>query len=823
MEDHSIKYQVLLQKLATQSQVEKLQTVLQRENVESLNKLDKFIQDAELKHNKSIRRLELQRTDLTSTLTHYQNALSLISDSNVVAKQVHSDVSRADKERRLVDKTLQFVVQVRSLKTHIAVAHEALNNNDYTVVARSIQQIRQLDPKVMDSQFAKRVVPSSEIPEDPSVLVGQWCEKCTQSFKDNFVSAASRQDVDQLTLTFQMFPLIGQDSLGLDLYSKYVCDIVAGQSRKIMTGENKRPGVFAQAVLHLCRIVSTVINNHSQIIAAYYGLQHMVHVMEKVEKEVDLQAGLVLDVFTEVRKLQRVVTAVNEWSTTFRHYAQNQQQHQLQQHQQHQQHYQQRRYHEGSGDKVIDEPITVAELSTLVAEFSQILQNWSMYSLFFSVRWYEFCDETKTPLEPPFPISNGQFTNKLTDEKFLSNFQILVLHYLQRSFHKSLALEELPALDSLVSTKPFKHTDISTYPISSVLEDLSALIKKTLILTVNTGQPQILSTFLDQLARFYQNEFLVRFMQNRFKDLHPKLASTLFLKKVDTQPNPIHEKQSSTKLSQLGFNFRGAAASALTNIQSNLQAVVSDNESVMFLRQYLIYVNTLYLNVRFVRRLLTVEILEENPNLLHDNFPFGDNSTNLSKKIKACEELIIRQNNKLQRWCIKILFESVFLSKIRTLIQPLLLNGNDDNYISNADDFEDVSSVNEFVSNWKSTMAPFQNVFCFEAWSELLSLMVDTIVRILEQRIWNLQVNELGATKLDRELSLLITTVCSTNYTLREKFTKLTQLVLVLGFDDDDFDVDSGDIKEEIESGMNWMISPQERIRVRNLKVDKRH
>lgn len=822
MEDHANKYQVLLQKLATQSQVDKLQALLQREDAETLVKMDKFIQDAELKHNKSIRRLELQRTDLTSVLARYQTALSLVSDSHNVARQVHSEISRADRERKLVDATLQFVTQVRSLKTHVSVAHEAFNKNDYCAVARNIQLIRQLDPNIMSSQFAKRVVPSSELPEDPSVLVNQWCEKCTHVFKTNFLDAASRQNVDQLTLSFQMFPLIGQEFLGLDLYSKYVCDIVASQSRKIMTGENKRPGVFAQALLHLCKIVSTVINNHSKIIATCYGLHHMVHVMEKVQKEVDLQAGLVLDVFAEVRKLQRVVHAVNEWNLAPKQ--QQQQQHQQHQHQHQQQQHQQHR--DESNEQVIIEPITVAELSSLLTEFSQILQNWSMYALFFSVRWYEFRNETTSPLQPPSPISNGQLTTKLSNDSFLSNFQILIAHYLQRSFRKSLSLEELPSLDNLVSTKPFKHTDLSTYPISSVLEDLSVLIKKTLILTVNTGQPELLSNFLDQLARFYQNEFLVKFMQNKFKELHPKLASTLFLKKVDNQPNSVgtaNEKQSATKLSQLGFNFRGAAANALTNIQSNLQAVVSDNESVMFLRQYLIYVNTLYLNVRFMHRLLTVEILEENPNLLHDNFPFGEDPINLSKKIGACEELLIRQNNKLQRWSVKILFESVFLSKIRTLIHPIFNNGNEDNYISNADDFENLSNVNDFVSKWKSAMVPFQNVFCPEAWSELLSLIIDTIVRLLEQRIWTLRVNELGATKLDRELSLLITTVCSTNYTLREKFTKLTQLVLVLGLDDDDFNVDSGDIKEEIEGGMNWIVSPQERIKTRGLKVDKRH
>lgn len=818
------KYEVLLQKLATQSQVDKLHSLLAKESSDAVAQLEKFIQDSQFKHNKSVRRLELQRTDLTSTLAHYHTALSAVGDSHTVAKRVHAEISTADSERRLVDTTLRFVQQVRSLKTHVAVVHEALNNNkDYVTAAKCIEQVRQLDPHVIHSQFAKRVVPSGDIPEEPAVLLDQWCAQCTAVFRDRFLEAAARQDVEQLTLTFQMFPLVGQGPLGLDLYSKYVCDIIASQSRKIMTGEHRRPGVFAQALLHLCKIVSTVINNHYQIIASCYGSQHMVHVMEKVEKEVDLQAGLVLDVFTETRKLQKVVygvEATRQQGSAVQRTALSRTQ---------EQHNDTDNDNKGNGHDNsndiddVNEPLTIADLSSLVTEFSQLLQNWSMYSLFFSVRWYEFRNEQMSPLQPPEPIANGQLAVKLREEKFLSHFQMLVVHYLQLSFRKSLSLEELPELEDLIVSKSVKHDDLSTLPISSVLDDLSVLIKKALILTVNTGQTQVLLHFLDDLAKFYQNEFLVRFMQNKFKDLHARLGSTLFLKKIDTPAQGLAEKPAPTKLSQLGFNFRGAAASALTNIQSNLQAVVSDNESVMCLRHYLIYVNTLYLNVRFVHRLLSVEILEENPHLLHDNFPFGDDSEKLAKRITACEELVIRQNSKLQKWSVKILFESVFVSKIRALTNPVLTNGNENNYISNADNFEDLTNVNEFASKWRTTMGPFQNVFCPEAYAQLLSLIIDSVVSTLEQRIWSLQVNELGATKLDRELSLLISTICSTNYTLRERFTKLTQLVLILGFDDDDFDVNSGDIKEEIESGMNWVISPQERIKIRDLKVDKRH
>lgn len=830
------KYSLLLQKLTTSSQVNKLLKLINKDHVEQLGSLDVFIQESQLKHNKSVRKLELQRTDLTTTLSNYHTALTTISDSNVIAKTINTDIITIDNEDKLVTKTLDFVNQIKILKQNISIINTALESKEYLLAAKAIQEIRKLPKDIVNSEFAKKIVPSSEIPEEPAVLIENWCNDFTELFKDNFLKAAKVQDVQQLTLMFKMFPMVGQNTLGLDLYSKYVCDIIAEESRKIMTGEAKRSGVFAQALLHLFKIVSTIINDHSKIISSCYGMHYMLHVMEKVEKEADLQAGLILDIFAETRKVDRIVKEIIDWNdkdmSNFVDHTNGDANNEDSDYDD------ENNEEDKNNDDNDGALIEVGDLTNLINEFSQMLQNWSMYSRFFSVRWYEFEDVTDLAvLTPPSPIIDGTFTVKLNKDGYLTAFGILVLHYLNNSFKKTLSLEELPPLNDLITLKPIQHADISSFPVSSVLEDLSLLIRKNLILTVNTGQFQILSNFLDQLAKFYQNEYLVKFMQSKFKSLQPKLTSSLSLRKYvpkTNDPNAVQdigsrstspsitENYATTKLSQLGFNFRGAAASALTNIQSNLQAVVSDEDSVLSLHHYLIYVNTLYMNINFVHRLLSVEILEENPRLLRDNFPFGDNATSLTNKVRACEELIIKQTNKLQKWSVKFLFDSVLMNKIRTLLGNILVNGNENSYVSGAEDFEDLSNMNEFVTRWKATMIPFQNIFHEEAYTELLSLIVEYIVKVLEQRIWSLQVNELGAAKLDRELSLLISTVCSLNYTLREKFTKLTQIVLLLGFDDDDFDVDTGDIKEEIANGINWLLSPKDRVDSRNLKVDKR-
>ena len=120
-------------------------------------------------------------------------------------------------------------------------------------------------------------------------------------------------------------------------------------------------------------------------------------------------------------------------------------------------------------------------------------------------------------------------------------------------------------------------------------------------------------------------------------------------------------------------------------------------------------------------------------------------------------------------------------------------------------------------------LQPYENVFYQNAYTDLLELIVNFLKHLIEKKkLWNLKGNELGAIKLDRELSLFIGTICDAHYSIRDIFTKLTQIVLILGFGGDDFDVLSGNVQAKIATYTEWVLSPRERIQARNLKVDKR-
>lgn len=54
-----------------------------------------------------------------------------------------------------------------------------------------------------------------------------------------FESAVQRQSEEEITRYFKLFPLLGEEQVGLDKYSKFVCAIVSGKAQAAMVGARK--------------------------------------------------------------------------------------------------------------------------------------------------------------------------------------------------------------------------------------------------------------------------------------------------------------------------------------------------------------------------------------------------------------------------------------------------------------------------------------------------------------------------------------------------------------------------------------------------------
>jgi hypothetical protein len=78
-------------------------------------------------------------------------------------------------------------------------------------------------------------VPTSEIPDPPTAFLSQASDALFKLFLREFDAAAKDKDEERITRFFRLFPLIGKENEGLDVYGRFVCGIIAGRSRAAMT------------------------------------------------------------------------------------------------------------------------------------------------------------------------------------------------------------------------------------------------------------------------------------------------------------------------------------------------------------------------------------------------------------------------------------------------------------------------------------------------------------------------------------------------------------------------------------------------------------
>ena len=81
--------------------------------------------------------------------------------------------------------------------------------------------------------------------------------KLLEIISTEFESATQRQSEEDITRYFKLFPLLGEEQVGLDKYSQFVCAIVSGKAQASLTGPRKfmgRSGCIRRTLL-MCTII----------------------------------------------------------------------------------------------------------------------------------------------------------------------------------------------------------------------------------------------------------------------------------------------------------------------------------------------------------------------------------------------------------------------------------------------------------------------------------------------------------------------------------------------------------------------------------------
>lgn len=758
-----------LQDATTTAQVRAVLRDIQRERREKHAELEKLTDAATDKRERQTQQLAVLQTQLSTTgLTQSRQLMGMLGSAGSAAGRIASGVRQVDRERQRVREALQYVQDVISLKNSIVGMQDAMAAQDWDRAARYVSEARALPQQLVAGEFAKKMVPVAEIPDFPEETIAQACESLGKLFLREFHRAAAAKDMAALTRFFKLFPLIGKDNQGLQVYSQFIAGIITTQSRALM---QQRPPEGQALLLFYSRIVSrlfediaTIVDQHSTVIEAHYGRPAMVWVIDKIQDEADLQGGIAIDTFWDENRVEKLLSDVRAYaynylvstfslggSGTMGGSSQGTRS----------------RVNSpapgtaGSARESIDEQGTdLKSVGSVVNEMSIMLNRWSLYRRFLQTRWGSVADgeSEKGPTDVDRIIAESGFARKVST-LLAPGFETFSTFVLRRSVEKAFQLEELPNLRAdFTAEAPL---------VASFVDDVMYIFSTVLKQALASGEPQVVKTVLGNTRRILESDY-IGMVQRKLRDEAPRPAS---------QP----------KTQQLPSSRQ-------------LAGLTGPDEDR--LRRFILYLNSLSLSADYAERI--VGSLDVDADLGADT-PAADDAkkvlTSLAASVRVrCNELI---SDSLQ-----VLFTTVLNVRVRNLCTGLF---RDANYMLSPNDVSDLSE--SFAQRWKALIAEFVRIMSPDTFSKLLGIVTTSMARLFEKWIWSLEgkVNDLGAIALDRDISRIIGTVSEGHYRLRDRFVRVAQIVMIAGLDD-----------PEEEAAMDIVLSDEERARARTIRVERR-
>lgn len=736
---------------------------LQQKEASVTEKLDKLV-SSQKELQRELSRLDLFRANL-STQAAKTRAISngMLSDASSTANRISASVKRLDLEQSRVKETLTVVEQVRELKACVLGVSGSMGApQDWETAASYLSRASKIPPEVVNGKFAARVVPTAEVPDAPNVTLENASESLCGLFQREFDKAVVDNDGARITRFFKLFPLINKSDVGLDVYGRYVWQGVAARARTTLnsgTGgaQAKDNFFYAHALTRLFEHIAQIIDGHGGLVERHYGAGKMVRVIERLQNEADRQGGIILDTWSDERKVDRRMTDIKSYAFTFLVQSFLPAQRGA------------GTPRDGSpapGRNSEDEGVDMKEVDALINEMTLMLSKWSLYTRFVKQKSQGAVTEIATPsfLETKFKddhvavalpsfLAESMLMRKI-GEKVVLPFNTMTTFFFRRSVEKAFQLDESPPDLTLNPRLPLKS---SPPHVSSAIEDIMYIVNKIMQQTVGTAQKSIVTSVIPTLARVMGSDFL-GMEQRKMRDEH--------------YPRPVVQGGLPPETTIIAF------------------IVLVNNVDVA--KEYIeriVYSNTEGTSQEPISQLYPDDGEQELVVATLQSF-----STNFSEK---ANELLSDASNVLFNNVMKPRLRPILLDSFRDIeynLDPAALTTLMDTL-----DLHDPSGLQNIVASrfahgWDALTKPIARLMTENTYSTLLTTTATYLSKLLEKRLWTYagRVNTAGAARLEHDMNGIIKAVVSsgqkTNWRIREMFLRCSQICMVLSMDEEEWE-----------------------------------
>ena len=730
---------------------------------------------------RTLSRLDLARAHLSSQALAARNISNgMLASASASASRMSGAVKKLDQEQAAVRSTLEVVEQVAELKACVLGVNGSMGApQDWETAATYLDRASKIPKDVVEGSFAEEIVPSAELPDPPNVTLEQASESLCGLFLREFDKAAKEGDGARVTRFFKLFPLIGRRDTGLDAYGRYVCSGIASRARSNMgnAGAYRQQGgmFYANALTKLFEHIAQIVDGHEPLVERHYGVGSMVKVIERIQVEADVQGGLILDTWSEERRVGRRLTDVKSYPfnflvSSFLPGAKGRDG-------------TPRSGSPAPGRRSEDDAIDMKEVDSLLNESAMMLGRWSLYTRFLATKATPQDSEDEKLHLPPFLV-HSSLQKRVTDH-LIDPFNALATFFFRRSVEKSFQLDEPPSDLTLNPNKPLG----SNPPfITSAVDDVMYIVQQVLQRTLATNQKSVVSSVVPSVGRVLGSDFFGMVQRKMRDESYPKAA-----------------------------------------IQGALPP-----EAVII--SFLVLMNNLDVATDYVHRIVQTcsgsqqQQQPDEPSHLAETFPFGNESVFVDKALKNMENTFSAKTSDLITEAVEVMLKQVMRPRLRPVLIETFRDvdyntaseqGNNED--QDADDSEDLVAK-RFERGWSAFTLPIRRILTAGNYNLLITSTIDYLARTLEKRLWSLygRVSPLGAIQLERDISGIVTAATKGHrYELRDSFSRCVQITLVVNMEDDEWEEVSalGGKEKEVErvTGVEWKLDEGERMRARGL------
>ncbi|RFU31306.1 hypothetical protein B7463_g5019, partial [Scytalidium lignicola] len=708
----------------------------------------------------------------------------MLDNAASTAAALSSKVKALDLEKKHVEETLAVVEQVAELKACVqGVVGSMGAPQDWEAAAGYVARARKIPRNVIEGRFASKTVPSVEVPEAPSITLENAKESLCGLFLREFEKAAAEGDGAKVTRFFKLFPLIGREVEGLDVYGRYVCQGVAGTARKNLkegtAGSGRKEGFFyANALTKLFEHIAQILEGHGGLVERHYGAGKMVKVIERLQMEADVQGGIILDTWGDERNVDRRLTDVKSYPFSFLVHS-----------------FLPTQRSSGTprsnspavggtanGRNSEDEGVDMKEVDALLSESAVMLGRWSLYSRFLSAKCRDPALSPDEPLTIPDLLVKSALNHKVS-ARLTTPFNIMTTFFFRRSVEKAFQLDESPTGLSLNPSKPL---DGNPPYIISAVDDVMYIVNTVLQRSISTSQRDVVASVIPTVSRVLGSDFIGMIQRKMRDESYPKAV---------------------------------------------IQGGFPPEDKII---SFIILINSLDVSNDYVGRIVSSR-LSESPQTnghaggptgggsLQDLFPFDHDSTFVAHALEALNTSFTSKTSELLDSGLQVMFNQVIKPRLRPVLSDTF---RDVDYLLTEEDLQEIARQNDeddetimvdlitqrFEHSWDMLMRPIQRIMTERYFGILLEQTAKYLSRVLEKRVWSYsgRMNAIGATRMERDFSGIVSIVArGGKYSLRDLFTRITQIGMVVNMDKEEWEaINEGD-------DMVWVLTMEERLKAR--------